>query len=282
MAPEQAAGKRVDERVDLYSLALVLYEALAGTHPVRAGSPAATARRVGSVLAPLRRSRKDLPDELCAAIDQALRPKPDERGTLAELAEELAAALPEVSDLGGTVAPHPLEERTAPLPRGLARAAAALLAGGIVAAALAWSGQPALPALAAVVAVALFPRIGWLAAAAATVAVIAAEQPGRRAARGRRARSRSRCSCAATAPPGRSPRSPRCSGSRGLAGAYPALAGRARRWHVRIALGALGAWWALLAAPLLGQAILVTGRACPPARISRSMTCSRRCSRTGR
>src|SRR3954451_5850854 len=33
MAPEQAAGKRVDERCDLYSLALVLYEALAGTNP---------------------------------------------------------------------------------------------------------------------------------------------------------------------------------------------------------------------------------------------------------
>ncbi len=80
MAPEQAAGQRVDERADLYSLALVLYEALAGLNPVRAGSPAATARRVGTVLPALRRSRKDLPEELGAAIDRALRPRPDERG----------------------------------------------------------------------------------------------------------------------------------------------------------------------------------------------------------
>ena len=119
MAPEQAAGKRVDERADLYSLALVLYEALAGVNPVRAGSPAATARRVGTVLPALRRSRKDLPEALGAAIDRALRPRPDERGTLDELAAELAESLPEVSDEGGTVAQHPLE-RTEPLrlPRG--------------------------------------------------------------------------------------------------------------------------------------------------------------------
>jgi len=41
-----------------------------------------------------------------------------------------------------------------------------------------------------------------------------------------------------------------------LAGAYPALAGRARGPLTRAALGALGAWWALLAAPLLGRELL--------------------------
>ena len=55
MAPEQAAGERIDDRADLYALALVLYEALAGANPVRAGSPAATARRVGTVLPGLER-----------------------------------------------------------------------------------------------------------------------------------------------------------------------------------------------------------------------------------
>ena len=44
MAPEQADGQRIDDRGRPLRLALVLYEALAGVNPVRAGSPAATAR----------------------------------------------------------------------------------------------------------------------------------------------------------------------------------------------------------------------------------------------
>jgi hypothetical protein len=263
MAPEQAAGRRVDERADLYSLALVLYEALAGSNPVRAGSPAATARRVGTVLPALRRSRKDLPEELGAAIDRALRPKPEERGTLDELAAELAESLPEVSDEGGTVALHPLE-RTAPLrlPRGVDRGAAALLAGGLVAAALSWAGQPVLGALAAVAAVAVLPRLGWLVAAVATVAVLAAERP-----------EAAVLAAAALAPvplllrnrgttwsvPALAP----LLGFAGLAGAYPALAGRARAPLTRAALGALGAWWTLLAAPLALQTLLIEAPAAP-------------------
>src|SRR4051794_6156078 len=132
MAPEQADGQRADERADLYSLALVLYEGLAGVNPVRAGSPAATARRLGTVLPALQKKRRDLPEALCAAVDRALAPRPEDRGTLPELADALADALTEVSDAGGTILAHPLERPgTATLPPAAGRAAAALAAGGL-------------------------------------------------------------------------------------------------------------------------------------------------------
>ena len=87
MAPEQAEGRRVDGAADLYSLALVLYEALSGVNPVRAQGAAATARRVGMRLPSLARLRPDLGPELCEALDRALLPAPEDRGTLDELRE---------------------------------------------------------------------------------------------------------------------------------------------------------------------------------------------------
>ncbi len=66
MAPEQSEGHEVGEEADLYSLALVLYEALSGVNPVRGATPAATARRIGTPLEPLGRIRRDLPRALTA------------------------------------------------------------------------------------------------------------------------------------------------------------------------------------------------------------------------
>jgi eukaryotic-like serine/threonine-protein kinase len=288
MAPEQAAGERVDERADLYSLALVLYEALAGENPVRGGSPAATARLVGSVLPSLRSRRRDLPADLCAALDRALLSAADDRGTLEELAGALAAALPDVSDDGGTIAPHPLERATRPLPP-LARVAAGLAAGGLTALALVaaadppgWADEgagtaaahdaggaaagaahgaatatdfvvaPLTGAALACVLGALFPRVGWLIAAAGCVAALAGPWPDAAALVAAAAvvsplllRRRGLVwSVPAVAP---------ALGLATLAGAYPAVAGRASAAWTRAALGAAGLWWLLLAEPLLDR-----------------------------
>jgi eukaryotic-like serine/threonine-protein kinase len=55
-------------------------------------------------------------------------------------------------------------------------------------------------------------------------------------------------------------------GLAGLAGAYPALAGQARRWRVRLLLGALGYWWLVLAEPLLARRLWLGAPAGLPAR----------------
>jgi len=55
-------------------------------------------------------------------------------------------------------------------------------------------------------------------------------------------------------------------GVAGLAGAYPALAGRAPGWAARAALGALGAWWVVLAEPLLERALVLGPAPGTPAR----------------
>jgi hypothetical protein len=247
MAPEQAAGRRVDERADLYSLAIVLYEALAGTNPVRGASPAETARRVGTALPSLRRQRRDLPAELCEALDRALAPDPEDRGTLADLADGLAEALPDVDDENGTVAPHPLEDAPARLPR-LGRLAAGLAAGGLAAAALTAAELPAAAAVGVAVVVAVLPRLGWLAAAAG--ALIALPEHA------------ALVTAAAAVPPlllwrrpltWSVPAAAPLLGLAGLSGAYPAVAGQFRGPWTRAALGAAGLWWLLLAEPLLAR-----------------------------
>ena len=262
MAPEQAAGERVDARCDLYALGLVLYEALAGVNPVRAGSPAATLRRVGMVQPVLRSKRGDLPAELCAAVDRTLRPAADERGELIDLADALAEALPEVSDDGGTVAPHPLEDAYE-LPTWSARAAAAAGTGLLVAIALAGllpdSSLPAVgAALGAAILVALVPSGGWLLAAAATLAAMTfGTDP--------RVGAALVVFLAVALPPivlrgvaltWSAPALAPALGIFGLAGAFPALAGMARSAWTRGALGAVGLWWLLLAEPLLGHNLL--------------------------
>ncbi len=69
MAPEQAEGAEVTEVADLYALGLCLYEGLSGVNPVRGRGAGATARRVGQRLPPLGRLRRDLPLDLCEALD---------------------------------------------------------------------------------------------------------------------------------------------------------------------------------------------------------------------
>ncbi len=274
MAPEQAAGEHVDERADLYATALVLYEGLAGVNPVRGANPAETARRLGKAIGPLHRRRPDLPEELCAALDRALRVDPDERGTLADLGDALEAALLDVPDEEGAVAvTHPVERPwlLPPVPRGAPRIAHALLTGALVAGTFAWLGRDAhVPWIAAALAVglvALLPRVGWVLAVGGTMAGLVAGPAALGGSEGVAAAGTAVLLVLATAPvPFLLARLPRAwsaaalaplLGVVGLAGAFPAVAGRAAAALERAALGALGAWWLLLAEPAAAQTLLL-------------------------
>jgi eukaryotic-like serine/threonine-protein kinase len=215
MAPEQAEGHGVTGACDVYSLALVLYEAWSGSNPVRAQSPAATARRVGRPLPSLRSRRRDLPPELCEVVDAALDPDPSYRPAPGELRGVLREMEADLSDEGGLVEPETLERfgitavrartrlRTflhrpeqggAPEPEnaiapGLAarlgpRLGAGVAAGVLVLVVLESLGpeppfSAAVAALGVVAVVAMLPRLGWLAMAAGLCIWLAGPEAGR-------------------------------------------------------------------------------------------------------
>ena len=273
MAPEQSDGDEVTERADLYSLALVLYEALSGVNPVRGATPAATVRRIGRRLPPLARERRDLPAGLTRALDRALAPTPSDRGTL----EELRLALVETLDRGLKRSRWPArsrdprhsdteypdgKQRSQPGSRELpVRAATAV--GGTNRPALraplsapqedAGEDQPrATPRRIGL------PRAVWVAGALCVVVwQLASGRPGvallafaallplallpADGVRGRVGAEWLMCGLAPVL------------GLAGLAGAFPVIAGQAARWRDRAGLAALGYWWLALAGALSGR-----------------------------
>jgi serine/threonine-protein kinase len=80
LAPEQVDGRAIDERVDVYSLGLVLYEMLCGRAPFEADTDIATAvARLTAPPPPITTERPDVPVGLEHVIDRALARDPAER-----------------------------------------------------------------------------------------------------------------------------------------------------------------------------------------------------------
>lgn len=80
LAPEQVDGGIVDERADVYSLGLVLYEMLCGKPPFEADSDIATAvARLTAPPRPISIDRPGLPPGLVRALDHALARDPEHR-----------------------------------------------------------------------------------------------------------------------------------------------------------------------------------------------------------
>ena len=80
MSPEHIRGQAVDHRSDIFSLGIVLYEALTGVHPFRKAQPGETA---GAILKeeppPLSRYVAEVPELLRHTIEKMLAKDPTER-----------------------------------------------------------------------------------------------------------------------------------------------------------------------------------------------------------
>ncbi|MHC4471383.1 MAG: protein kinase domain-containing protein [Planctomycetota bacterium] len=94
ISPEQAQGKEIDHRADLYSLGATAYRLLAGRTPfVGNDIQEIISKQISADPPPLRESCPEAPDELIEIVAKLMRKKPEERYASAE---ELLADLEEI------------------------------------------------------------------------------------------------------------------------------------------------------------------------------------------
>ena len=113
MAPEQALGKEVDGRADLYALGVMTYQWVTGELPFRGDDVLAViSQHIHAAVVPLRSSVPDLPSELEVIIMRLLAKDPAERFACAA---DLDAALSRLSETDDALDTSPFRTTTTAL-----------------------------------------------------------------------------------------------------------------------------------------------------------------------
>jgi hypothetical protein len=101
MSPEQAQGKRVDPRSDIFSLAVVLYEMVTGTRAFAGESALSTLSAIlRDEARPIPEIAPDTPPQLEQVISRCLRKNPDQRFQTMKEVQVALGALKHESDSG--------------------------------------------------------------------------------------------------------------------------------------------------------------------------------------
>ncbi len=110
MSPEQASGSAIDHRTDIYALASIAYEMIAGVPPFEAPTISALMVKILTAPPPLLSTRIDVPVHVDAALARALLKEPEERF------HDVGSFIAGLRGIRGSIADTRIERAAQPVP----------------------------------------------------------------------------------------------------------------------------------------------------------------------